>query len=153
MCKKLFLFLARTFPLNKLRIKFLRLAGHKINIDVYLGASIRIISDSSQPELHLIVGKRVSIAPNATFILVSGANKSKLSSIIPWKYGNIELQDDCWIGTGVIIYPNIVVGNSSIVLAGSVVTKDVPPYTIVGGVPAKVIKSIDMQENENTISN
>ena len=58
--KKINLFLARNFPLNSFRIKFLRLAGHKIDKDVYLGASIRIISDCSQPELHLLVGKRVS---------------------------------------------------------------------------------------------
>ena len=47
---------------------------------------------------------------------------------------------DVWIGTNAIILPWVNVGNGAVIGAGSVVTKDVPPYAIVGGVPAKVIK-------------
>ncbi|MHA1988981.1 MAG: DapH/DapD/GlmU-related protein, partial [Promethearchaeota archaeon] len=54
--------------------------------------------------------------------------------------GTIELQNDCWIGAGAIVMPNITIGERAIVGAGAVVTKDVPPDTVVAGVPAKVIK-------------
>lgn len=51
----------------------------------------------------------------------------------------IQLGNDVWIGTSVIILPGIKISDGSIIGAGSVVTKDVPPYVIVGGSPAKII--------------
>lgn len=56
------------------------------------------------------------------------------------EYENIIIENDVWIGNNVIILGNIKVGNGSIISTGSVVTKDVLPYSIVGGVPAKFIK-------------
>lgn len=52
----------------------------------------------------------------------------------------IEVGHDCWIGQGVFIVGGVKIGTGAVVLAGAVVTKDVPPYSIVGGVPAKVVK-------------
>lgn len=50
------------------------------------------------------------------------------------------IEDDVWIGDNVIIAPGIIIGRGSVVATGSIVTKDVKPYSIVGGVPAKIIK-------------
>ncbi len=55
----------------------------------------------------------------------------------------ITLKKNCWISSGAIISGGVTVGENSIVAAGAVVTKDVPPNTIVGGVPARVIRQID----------
>lgn len=52
----------------------------------------------------------------------------------------VSIGNDVWIGHNVIIVGNVTIGNGAVLAAGSVVTKDVPPYTIVGGVPAKEIK-------------
>lgn len=52
----------------------------------------------------------------------------------------IRIEDDVWIGAGARILDGVTVGKGAIVAAGAVVTRDVPPYAIVGGVPAKVIK-------------
>ena len=57
--------------------------------------------------------------------------------------GFIDIRDNCFIGHGAIIMPNVRIGPNSVVAAGSVVTKDVPPNTIVGGAPAKAIGSYD----------
>jgi acetyltransferase-like isoleucine patch superfamily enzyme len=55
----------------------------------------------------------------------------------------IVIEDDVWLGAGAIITDGVRVGRGAVVAAGAVVTKDVPPHTVVGGVPAKIIKEID----------
>lgn len=57
----------------------------------------------------------------------------------------IVIEDDCWLGAGAVITDGVRVGKGSVVAAGAVVTKDVPPHSVVAGVPAKVIKTIDGQ--------
>ena len=59
----------------------------------------------------------------------------------------VVIGNDVWIGDRVIILSGVHVGEGSILAAGSVVTKDVPPYSIVGGVPAKIIKNRKPTEN------
>jgi len=54
--------------------------------------------------------------------------------------GDIFIEDDVWIGAGSIILPGLKIGEGAIIAAGSVVNKDVPKFSIVGGVPAKIIK-------------
>lgn len=54
----------------------------------------------------------------------------------------IVIEDDVWIGSGAVILDGVRVGKGAVVAAGAVVTRDVPPHTVVGGVPAKVIKEI-----------
>ena len=51
-----------------------------------------------------------------------------------------EVGNDVWIGENVFFQGGVIIGDGAVVLAGAVVTKDVPPYAIVGGVPAKVLK-------------
>lgn len=54
----------------------------------------------------------------------------------------VTISDDVWIGANAVILPGVTIGQHAVVAAGAVVTKDVPPYSIVAGIPAKVIKSL-----------
>lgn len=55
----------------------------------------------------------------------------------------IIIEDDVWLGAGAVITDGVRVGKGAVVAAGAVVTKDVPPHTVVGGVPARILKTID----------
>lgn len=54
----------------------------------------------------------------------------------------VVIEDDIWIGANAVILPGVTIGNHSVVAAGAVVTKDVPPHSLVAGVPAKIIKQL-----------
>ena len=62
--------------------------------------------------------------------------------------GFIKIEDGAWIGAGATVLPNVTIGRKAIVGAGSVVTKDVPPMTIVAGNPAKVIGRVDQPKSK-----
>ena len=58
-------------------------------------------------------------------------------------YGKVTIKKNAWIGMNVTICPGVTIGEYAVVAAGAVVTKDVPDYAVVGGVPAKVIRMQD----------
>ena len=61
-------------------------------------------------------------------------------------FAPIHIGDRVWIGSSAVITKGVTIGNGSVVAAGAVVTKDVPENVIVGGVPAKIIKKIEVEE-------
>ncbi len=63
-----------------------------------------------------------------------------------YTYGKVTIKKNAWLGMGVTVCPGVTIGKYAVVGAGAVVTKDVPDYAVVGGVPAKIIK---MQNPEN----
>ena len=60
--------------------------------------------------------------------------------------GPVRLGDGCWIGIGAVILPNVRIGNNAVVAANAVVTRDVPPRSVVGGIPARVLKTTTPEE-------
>jgi len=129
----------------------LKKTGHNINIErgAMIGAGKQIeIGDNSGIGVDCIVtraiiGKNVMMGLQVIFI---GQNHSFDRTDIPiMQQGRtssepIIIGDDVWIGYRAILMPGVRIGNGVVIGAGAVVTKDVPDYAIVGGVPAKIIR-------------
>lgn len=104
------------------------------------------------------IGKFVSIAQKCNFLLGGNHNYKNVTTYLPFEYeksdlhlssnGDIEIGHDVWIGMDCTIMSGIKIGTGSVLAAGSVVVKDVEPYSIIGGNPAKVIKK---RFDQNTI--
>jgi acetyltransferase-like isoleucine patch superfamily enzyme len=115
-------------------------------------SGIKIGSDSLIGEYSVIrgqggvqIGDRVYTSPFTQIIAVNHVfdepNRPFVEQGITAE--GIVIEDDVWLGAGAIITDGVRVGKGAVVAAGAVVTKDVPPHTVVGGVPAKPIKTID----------
>lgn len=145
--KRIFRILIKfSFP-NSIRVKLLRAIGVKVGENVYLDEGFTLTGLGE--EHNLIIQDRVAIASNVTVVVLSNPHRSKLLEYKE-KYpfldvkGKVIIKHDAWIGAGVIILPNVTIGEFAVVGAGAVVTKDVPSYTVVAGVPAKPIKKIEL---------
>lgn len=150
---KLYLFkikFRKRFPNNYLSpIRFFDL--DIVNIGKYSYGPLDIHTNGpgmSGVQVH--IGNFVSIAGNVRF-LVKMEHQLHTISTYPFNHyimklpehsgtkGPIIVRDDVWIGEGAIIMSGVTIGQGAVVAAGAVVTKDVEPYAIVGGVPAKLI--------------
>lgn len=123
-----------------------------IGNDVQINDSVHIGAVNS-----VVIGNRVLIASkvfitdhNHGFYGQDGVHSSPL--IPPAKRqissSPVKIEDDVWIGEFVSILPGVSIGKGSIIGTMSVVTKDIPPYSIAVGTPAKVIKQYDFQQNK-----
>jgi len=131
--------LAMNIPFGRLKRAFYRLRGTKIgkSVDIATGTFI----EDSYP--HLVeIEDGVDIGPRVT-ILAHDSSAHCLNPDLPVKFKPVVIKRNAYIGAGAIILPGVTVGEFSIVAAGSVVTRDVPPRTVVAGVPAKVIGNVN----------
>jgi galactoside O-acetyltransferase len=111
------------------------------NIRLGLGVSINrnVIIDASHGEIN--IGDNVAIGPNTVLRAADHvfSNPNELIKNQGHKGGYIRIEEDSWLGTGVVVLRNVTVGKGSVIGAGAVVTRDVPPFSIAAGVPARVI--------------
>jgi len=91
------------------------------------------------------IGDNVSIAHSSSIITFNHTwdDLSLPIKYNPVEFGKVIIKNDVWIGCGVRIMPGVVIGERSVIAAGAVVVKDVPPRSVVAGVPAKLIKNIE----------
>ncbi|KAI9796545.1 MAG: Maltose acetyltransferase [Piccolia ochrophora] len=115
--------------------------GYNITIgpDVLIGTNCTIMDTCS-----VSIGARTVIGPNVNILTATMPidPRKRKGSQGPSLGRSIRIEEDCWIGAGVIILPGRKIGKSSTVGAGSVVTRDVPRFTVVAGNPARVHRGI-----------
>lgn len=146
---------------SKIKSTLMRWRGAKV------GARVKIWRDVWVDDYRkLTLGSDISIGKSAMFICGGGvtvgsrvmiAHGSKIVSSghripddldEPMRFSGPEqspivIEDDAWVGAGATVLPGVTVGRGAVIAAGAVVTKDVEPYTIVGGVPAKLLRKRD----------
>lgn len=113
------------------------------------GSNVYINSNSTWIDTSPIyVGSRTLVGPNCSFY--SGGHPldpSIRNGTRGPEFGKpITIGEDCWLGGNVIVVPGVTIGKGATVGAGSVVTKDVPPYTVVVGNPARILKKIEVSD-------
>ncbi|CAI7641189.1 unnamed protein product [Penicillium bialowiezense] len=96
----------------------------------------------------VVIGDRVQIG-TGTSIFTAGHDTSVLSRQKFVEFGHpVFIEDDCWISGNVIILPGVRIGKGSTIGAGSIVTKDIPQYSVAVGTPCRVKKTIQSPEEE-----
>jgi acetyltransferase-like isoleucine patch superfamily enzyme len=140
--KKLLRAVAKNCPGRKVRNQLLRWCGYRIGKKVYIGEDLIIVDDLFEGGTGLFIGDRAAIAPRVTFVLDSAPNWSRIRDHVNTQKGSIHIGQDAWIGAGAVILPEVSIGEGAVVGANSVVLKDVEAYAIVGGIPARKIKTI-----------
>lgn len=147
---------------GRLRTRLYRLAGLKIGAGTLLAGPIQF-GMSGDPRCNLKIGERcflnsplfvdtagpvtlgdrVSIGHHVVIVTASHAVGSALFRAGDIQALPVRVEDGAWIAAGVTLLPGITVGAGAVVAAGAVVTKDVLPNTLVGGVPARLIRVLD----------
>lgn len=163
----IFTFLGNTLPrfdwCDNIRYLFYRMAGMKVsedvkffgpitvrplggiqNISIKKGTFLNTDTRFGCPQQIINIGSNCQIGPRVSFETVNHELKycehhGRNDIILP-----IVVKDEVWIGCGAIILPGVTIGKGAVIASGAVVTKDVLPMTVVGGIPAKVIKTLDL---------
>ena len=117
--------------------------------NVFIGEDVHINQFAvlqATPKAHIRIGNRVHISYGA-MVLTATASVHK-GWYSEHEYASVVIEDDVVIYSGAIVLPGIKIGTMSIIAAGAVVTHDVEPCTLVARIPAKVIKSMKHQGND-----
>src|SRR5699024_10581268 len=103
-----------------------------------------VIGEGSMIDMNAVLGGRAIVGKNCHI----GAGAVLAGVIEPPSAQPVIIEDDVLIGANVVILEGVRVGKGAVVAAGSVVIDHIPPYTVVAGIPAKVIKQIDEKTKE-----
>jgi maltose O-acetyltransferase len=156
---KLFLFFLKKLKAFKARLQKLLFAKYGQNVyvgydceftykniflgnNVYIGRRASFISAISK----IVIGNNIMFGPNVTIrggnhrIDVVGKYMFDVNDKLPENDQDVFIEDDVWIGCNAIVLKGVTIGRGAVVAAGALVTKSVPPYAIVGGNPARIIK-------------
>ena len=107
-----------------------------------LGKNVKIVGDFFFDPSHcylITIDDNCVICPNVRIIAHDASTKGFIDYT---RIGKVHIKRNCFIGDSAIILPGVYIGPNSIVGAGSVVTKDIPPFTVAAGNPARVIYSL-----------
>ena len=117
--------------------------------DIIIGSNV-MIGIGSVLTGPVTVGDNVIMAQH---VGISGLNHGYIDVHTPIRDQKctalpVIIEDDCWIGTNAVITAGVTIGKHSVIAGGSVVTKDVPPFSVVGGNPARILKQFNRDSGE-----
>lgn len=143
--RKVLRWIAGHHPDNRTRLLFYEMTGVPIGAGTVINPNVLLYD-----EYRALVsfGERVSVASGVALIAASGPNNSRLAEL-PYVRANlvqtaaITVEADAWLGAHAVVLPGVTIGACAIVGAGAVVAEDVSGHTIVAGVPARVVRSLD----------
>lgn len=126
-------------PHGKFKVALYRLRGTKIgqNVDI----SSMVFLDEAYPEF-ITIQDNVDIGPG-TYIVVHDSSLRCIQKDLPLSVSKVCIEENVYIGTSVVILPGVTIGKNSIIAAGSVVTRDIPPNSVAAGDPARIISTLD----------
>jgi 2,3,4,5-tetrahydropyridine-2,6-dicarboxylate N-acetyltransferase len=119
------------------------------NAVIMMGALINIgavVGEGTMIDMGVVLGGRATVGKNCHI----GAGSVLAGVIEPPSAKPVVVEDDVVVGANAVILEGITVGKGAVVAAGAIVIEDVPPYTVVAGTPAKVIKEIDEKTKSKT---
>jgi acetyltransferase-like isoleucine patch superfamily enzyme len=129
----------------------IRPVGGIKNITIGKGSFLNTEIRFGCPKDRIAIGRNCQIGPRVCFetmnhgmVFVPGKGRGRSSK-------PIIVDDEVWIGCGAIILQGVTIGKGAVVSAGAVVSKDVEPLTVVGGVPAKLLRKIDVNDTQQTL--
>jgi len=111
--------------------------------NVYANFNLTCVDDT-----HIYVGDYTMLGPN---VIIATAGHPILPELREQAYQYnvpVHIGKNCWLGAGVIVLPGITIGDNSVIGAGSVVTKDIPPNTVAVGNPCKVLRNISEHDRK-----
>lgn len=113
--------------------------GHHVHMgkNVYANFNLTLVDDT-----HIYIGDCTMIGPNVT---IATAGHPVLPELREkgFQYNvPVHIGRNCWLGAGVIVLPGVTIGDNTVIGAGSVVTRDIPPMSFAAGVPCKVVRPI-----------
>ena len=132
---------------SAVRVALQRARGVKIGKNVFLGPGCWL--DNTRPDL-VVLEDEISLAGRVTVLAHSDPTTPLREILGPDSrvFKKVTVKRGAWVTVNCTLLPGVTIGENSIIAAGSVVTKDVPPNVIAGGMPAKVIREIVPVENE-----
>ena len=108
---------------------------------VYANYNLTLVDDG-----HIYVGDYVMIGPNVTITSAAHPIHPGLRKLEYQYNKEVRIEENVWIGAGVLIMPGIHIGENSVIGAGSVVTRDIPANVVAAGVPCNVLRPIDERD-------
>ena len=122
-----------------------KLMADKPNAKIKIGSNSRVHGSCIHAKKYIKIGNNCLVAANCQIMDSNGHDisfpdvQNRMNT-----YGEVKkviIEDNVWLGTGVVVLPGVTIGNGSIISANSVVHKDIPPMVVAGGNPIKIIKS------------
>ena len=120
-------------------------AGQNVHFgkNVYANFNLTLVDDT-----HVYIGDNVMFGPNVTITAAGHPVDPDLRRQVYQYNFPVRIEENVWVGAGVIILPGVTIGKNSVIGAGSVVTKDIPANVVAMGVPCRVVREIGPRDKE-----